>query len=137
VNVDTEGVGAYAARTEYDETFIDENGAVDSMSIGNSTQPDIGPAFAINISVAGETRWNDVDAFAATMGIFDLASQTYTSISSGTSQIRYINEEMANGAACNIWVMNPCMPFNSFVCPTPPPAGGYQTIAGTADITIP
>lgn len=137
VNTDMNGVGAYAARTEYDEAFMNDNDTVDTMSIGNSSNNDIATPFAVNTGIMGETRWNDVDAFGGASGIFDLASQTYTSIASGPTQVRYVNEELADDAACNIWVTNPCMPFNSFICPNPPPAGGYQTIAGTSTVTIP
>jgi hypothetical protein len=140
VNTGVNGVGAYAAQSQYDEMFIDDSMAFsppDTMSIGGSTQASLGGPFAVNTMNPGVTRWNDVDAFATHSGIFDISTQTFSNTGAGSSQIRYINEELADGSACNIWVTNPCMPFNSFVCPMPPPAGGYQTIAGTATITTP
>jgi hypothetical protein len=131
------GVGAYAATMLNDEnvfvtTWTDLNG------VGGSTQPGLGLPFAVGGGPRPWRRvWNDVDAFATTSGIFDLATVNYQVVGPGTGFVEYRNAEFADGMACNIWVRNPCMPFSSHVCPVPPPPGGYITIAGAGTATVP
>lgn len=138
VNTGTDVVAACQSRTNYMEAVIADAVTVDVDSIGGSTRNQIGDPFATNPTMPGETVWNDVNTVAANpFGIFDMASQTFTVMGSGTSSLTFQNEELANPMACNIWVQNPCMPFNSFVCPTPPPPGGYQTIAGSGFVVVP
>ncbi|MCP3979507.1 MAG: hypothetical protein GY716_09285 [bacterium] len=134
VNTGTAGLGALSARTEYMESVIDEDQGVDTRSVGGSPATSIGLPFAVNASVPGQTRWNDVDAFASASGIFPLFSQTYTATAAGTTTLLYQNEELADGAACTIWLDNPCMPFSASVCSQP--GGGYPTIAGSGTITV-
>jgi hypothetical protein len=135
VNTGAEGAGAYAATTLYNEAVLDEDNGVDAMSIGGSTSG-LSTPLAVNTINPGETRYNGVDAFASDSGIFDISSQTFTTTGAGTTLVQYVNEELANGAACTIWILNPCMPFNTTIC-GPIPAGGYTTIAGTANVTVP
>mgnify|MGYP003573919267 FL=1 len=78
-----------------------------------------------------------MDAFATHSGIFDLATINFAQIGPGTVHVAIWNEELADGGACNIWVTNTCMPYNSFVCPAPPPLGGYPSISATMDIVVP
>lgn len=137
VNAGSSGIGAYSARTEYDEAFLAEDQSAGTLSIEGSSRSPLGSPFAVNASTPGQTRWNDVDAFATATGIIDISTQVFTVVASGTTYFRRVNEELADGSACNIWVTNPCMPFSTTVCPSSPPQGGYTTIPGSVSITIP
>jgi hypothetical protein len=137
VSTGAAGIGAYALQINFDETVIDEDVGVDTSSIGGCSQASLSLPFAVNPSTANSVRWNDVDAFATHAGYFDISTVNFTQIGPGTVHISTWNEELADGSACNIWVTNTCMPYNSFVCPAPPPLGGYPSISATADVVVP
>ena len=82
-------------------------------------------------------RWTDVEAVAVAGGVLDFSTIAYLSISSGTTTINYVAEELTDENSCNIWTMNSCMPFNSVICPAVAPPGGYPSIASTAAVLVP
>jgi hypothetical protein len=138
VSTGAAGVGAYAFQANYDETIINEDAGVDTSGVGGSS---VGGALsfpiAVNPSPVDGIRWNGFDAFAGNSGYFDFNTIAMTQVASGAVHLAIWNEELADGSACNIWVTNTCMPYNSFVCPAPPPLGGYPSISATADIMVP
>lgn len=143
VNTGASGLGSMSARTEYDASRFTENPAFGSGSVSGSTKAAIGAPFAVNPNaeafatvLPNATRWNDIDAFGAAMGIFDLHTQSFTAVSAGPASLLHVNEDLADDSACNIWINNPCMPFNSFAPCMTPPSGGYFTIAGSGIIEI-
>ena len=135
VNVEDSGVGAYSLRGMFQDELVIPAEDVDTRSVGGSTQPALGQPFAVSTVVAREVRWNDVDAFADTDGIFDISTLHLEALSAGDVLFRTVNEVIADGGACTIWVDDECMPYNSYMC-NATPANGYATRGGTGLITI-